>query len=270
MISKSIDRYKSGVYKITNLINNKAYIGSSINVYNRKHTHINKLKNNNHHCKHLQNAYNKYGKDNFLFEIIEYCENITEREQYYIDLIKPEYNKRLVAQNNKGLIVSNQTKKKISDTLKENYKNGLIAYNQSHRQKEVEQYDLQGNYIRTFKNPKDAELYIGAILGKISSCCNLKNGVVKGFQWKYKDSNKIISIGKPSSNIKSIKVTNIINNKVKIFNSLNDCKEYFNKGIHKLIGKNKIYKGKYKFEYHDLYKSDELMESLEVGNHEPS
>ena len=75
-----------GVYKITNIITNKFYIGSSNNIQERIKTHFRGLKNNRHPNKHLQSSYNKYGKDNFIVDILEECQDIIAREQYYIDI----------------------------------------------------------------------------------------------------------------------------------------------------------------------------------------
>ena len=75
-----------GVYKITNIITNKFYIGSSNNIQERIKTHFRELKNNRHLNKHLQSSYNKYGKDNFIVDILEECQDIIAREQYYIDI----------------------------------------------------------------------------------------------------------------------------------------------------------------------------------------
>ena len=49
---------------------------------------------NRHHSGHLQNAWNKYGADNFKFEILEYCteEIMLDKEQEYLDKLKPAYN----------------------------------------------------------------------------------------------------------------------------------------------------------------------------------
>lgn len=84
----------SGIYKISNLINKKIYIGSSCNLQKRKTSHFNNLLKNKHHSMYLQRAYNKYGKDSFIFEVIEFCtkESLKNREQFYIDNLKPEYN----------------------------------------------------------------------------------------------------------------------------------------------------------------------------------
>lgn len=78
----------SGVYKITNIVNGKLYVGSSKNIYQRWKNHKNMLKRNEYHSQHLQAAWNKYGEDKFIFEIIEECKesNLLIREQYYIDL----------------------------------------------------------------------------------------------------------------------------------------------------------------------------------------
>lgn len=80
----------AGIYKITNLIDNKFYIGSSKNIYKRWNQHKTDLKNNKHHNSRLQNAYNKYGKENFIYEILENVdlENLIDKEQQYIDELK--------------------------------------------------------------------------------------------------------------------------------------------------------------------------------------
>lgn len=79
---------KSGIYRIINKVNDKMYIGSSYNLEKRLASHISMLINNKHHSIHLQNAYNKYGDDNFDFEVLEECERefLLDREQYYLNL----------------------------------------------------------------------------------------------------------------------------------------------------------------------------------------
>ena len=65
-----------GVYKITNLVNGKVYIGSSVNIKSRKWKHFYSLSHNKHQNQHLQRAYNKYGKENFSFEILKHIDFI--------------------------------------------------------------------------------------------------------------------------------------------------------------------------------------------------
>ena len=57
-----------GIYKIECIANNKVYIGQSINIKRRLYDHKTRLRKGTHKNKHLQNAWNKYGEDNFTFE----------------------------------------------------------------------------------------------------------------------------------------------------------------------------------------------------------
>lgn len=81
--------YQSGIYQIENLINEKIYIGSAVNLIRREYEHFKDLKYNHHGNKYLQDSYNIHGKDNFIFEIIEYVKEkskLIEREQHYLDI----------------------------------------------------------------------------------------------------------------------------------------------------------------------------------------
>ena len=73
-----------GIYKIINKINNKVYIGQSIDIDRRLKDHISGLNGNYGHNPHFQNAWNKYGEKNFEFEIVEDTNLLDEREIYYI------------------------------------------------------------------------------------------------------------------------------------------------------------------------------------------
>jgi group I intron endonuclease len=114
---------KSGIYKITNKINGRYYIGSSINIKNRWNEHKRTLKQNKHDNDFLQKSWNKHGEESFLFEIIEYVldlNKLLEREQYYLDLIihdkKISYNLCKTAGNMLGFKHSDETKKKMSNS----------------------------------------------------------------------------------------------------------------------------------------------------------
>ena len=76
-----------GIYKITNLKNNKVYIGQSTDIKSRWRNHKLELKNNTHRNSHLQNAFNKYGEDAFEFRILEetFEEDLDDAEEYWID-----------------------------------------------------------------------------------------------------------------------------------------------------------------------------------------
>lgn len=86
---------KTGVYKITNPVNNEFYIGSaSLSFAKRFRNHRRLLKFSKNPCSYLQKAYNKNKHVDFIFEILEVCnkEECIKREQSYLDELKPKYN----------------------------------------------------------------------------------------------------------------------------------------------------------------------------------
>lgn len=87
----------SGIYAIENVYNNKLYVGSSINIEKRWNRHRKDLVKNRHHNIFMQRSYLKYGDDCFVYFVLEYADivsrdTLNKQEQYWIDLIKPEYN----------------------------------------------------------------------------------------------------------------------------------------------------------------------------------
>lgn len=77
-----------GIYKITNKVNDKMYIGSSENIMKRWEQHINDLKGGFHHSYKLQKDWDKYGYKDFTFEILEilsYNDDLLKHEQDWID-----------------------------------------------------------------------------------------------------------------------------------------------------------------------------------------
>ena len=166
-----------GIYKITNIVNNKVYVGQSKDIESRWFQHMYALNHNWHDNRHLQNSWNKYGADKFTFSVIEECEldKLTEREQYWIDYYGginsantynakdadctgrlSEESKRKISESlmgnipwNKGLTVdtdervrqyvehgketfgghhSEETRKKISETIRQQHKDGHYDY----------------------------------------------------------------------------------------------------------------------------------------------
>jgi group I intron endonuclease len=80
----------SGIYSITNSVNGKTYYGSSKNIRVRWREHKKRLDSNKHENAHLQKAWNRYGKDSFIFTILEEfpISELQRVEQQYLDWIK--------------------------------------------------------------------------------------------------------------------------------------------------------------------------------------
>lgn len=116
-----------GIYRIINTKNNKIYIGSSVDIKKRKEKHFWMLKKGVHDNKFLQSSYDRDGKENFIFDIIEMCDkkDLVEKENYYILENKSNnmnfgYNLCLVSDNRKNKL-SNKTKIQLSKyNLKKN------------------------------------------------------------------------------------------------------------------------------------------------------
>jgi group I intron endonuclease len=112
-----------GIYIIQNLVNGKVYIGSSSNIRRRFSQHKSTLRHNTHKNRHLQNAWNKYGEENFEFIVIEhhsYPEKILMRENKCIRLYNPEYNNIRVNPEVR-FVHSEETKRKIGLKSKEKF-----------------------------------------------------------------------------------------------------------------------------------------------------
>lgn len=112
-----LDNFMFGIYKITNKINNKFYIGSATNVSKRWKRHVSDL-NKQIHCNyHLQRAWDKYGEENFVFEVIEEVlekSHLSDCEQHYLDMLNPEYNiLKDTGFSRTGILHTDETKKKM-------------------------------------------------------------------------------------------------------------------------------------------------------------
>jgi group I intron endonuclease len=79
-----------GIYSITNLADNKRYIGQSVNIKTRIGQHKSFLKYGKHKNLHLQHAFTKYGAGRFRFDVLCEClENeLDDQERYWIQYYK--------------------------------------------------------------------------------------------------------------------------------------------------------------------------------------
>jgi group I intron endonuclease len=218
---------KSGIYCIKNIVNGKKYIGSSIDVYKRRNRHFSELKNQKHKNIKLQYSYDKHGKDNFIFIVIELVEEKDElivMEQYYINNEKPEYNINLIANSSLGVKRSEETKEKIRQAnmglkhpdwrnkIKSEAQGGDKHWTKSKDfseesktkmsesqkklyengyispvKKTVLQYSTDMVFIKEWESGAEIERVLGIKRSSVSQCVK---GVIKtsgGFIWKYKN-----------------------------------------------------------------------------------
>lgn len=183
------------VYKITNKINGKIYIGKSKNIAIRFAKHIKIAETfleSDNHFQAIHGAIKKYGKENFILDTIEVCDenNINEKEIYWISFLKTQdkiygYNltsggdgatnrseesinkwrikmlgkkhsrehNRKISESNKGKIISQSVREKISKAnLGEN--NGM--FNKTHSTKTKEKM-IKSHGSRKFRKPLSEE-----------------------------------------------------------------------------------------------------------------
>lgn len=114
-----------GIYKITNKINGKFYIGQSNNIKRRFAEHLIEKHQPN---LSLKRAIKKYGRENFELIILEKMptatrEELNEREMYYIQKLKPQYNRTKGGSGVKGMYVSEETREKLRQAGKRQWNN---------------------------------------------------------------------------------------------------------------------------------------------------
>lgn len=195
-----------GIYKILNLKTKKYYIGSSKNISKREKCHFSRLKNNNHVNKHLQSSFNKYGIDNFKFEIVEEMniynkEKLLELEQHYIDIEKESnlYNLTYI------------TKGGGSDIL------SIPVY----------LLDLSGKIINKFTSISEAGRQINCGVNKQ---LNTKTIIKKSYRLVtcefFNENQKIINSWKNFSNVRNLKKENTINKRILLLEINNKIMEF--------------------------------------------
>jgi group I intron endonuclease len=116
-MGKRVYYIEFGIYSIENLINNKRYIGAG-KVKDRFNNHRSSLRRNKHKNEILQNEWNQFGENNFIFRILEECqkEELDEKETKYIELYKTQdsnfgYNITAGGPGTTGIFMTEERKK---------------------------------------------------------------------------------------------------------------------------------------------------------------
>lgn len=194
---------KCGVYQIVNRVNQKLYIGSSKNLYQRLRKHFKLLECNKHDNPKLQHAYNKYGLHNFYFQIIEYC---CEQQQYAIEQywINKFFGQNCYNINNDAIkppnlrgqkrIFSEQHKHNLSKAKKKFYKDNpqsLAQLSQSRKGKNMGGKHFHARPVicletkQVFDCIMDVERTLNIHHTCISDVCNRKRGCAGNYHWLY-------------------------------------------------------------------------------------
>jgi group I intron endonuclease len=111
----------SAIYAIVNQQTRDMYVGSAVAVNRRWSAHRRDLVRQSHYNTRLQRAYDKYGKEAFDWEIVQFVGDKTQlitREQFWMDFFKPAYNNRPIANSPLGTKASVETRAKMSAAAK--------------------------------------------------------------------------------------------------------------------------------------------------------
>ena len=211
------------IYKITNLINGKEYIGkTNLTIEDRFKQHIRDSKRKRFEKRPLYDAINKYGIENFIVEKVEQCKEdlLNEREQYWIDHYNTYHNgynatiggdgktiinyDEIIQLYSSGLTLveiankTNHDKEWISKILQSKgiTQEEIVKRAQDSQKRKISCYNKKTNeYIKTFNSVTEGSQWVknnnystDAVKGIISHVCQCANGIRKsayGFIWKY-------------------------------------------------------------------------------------
>lgn len=206
-----------GIYKITNLINMKFYIGLSNDIERRFMEHKTP-RNIIGKTTTLTKAFRKYGLENFRFEILEECkiEELAEREVYYIAKLKPQYNMNEGGKGNPGHKLSKELKAKLSQKAKEQWN----AKSEDDK-KFIKKVCLTGRKLGYMMSEETKEKLRKANLGKTQS---IETKI------KRSESNKQSLKGNKNGNKRVVCIDKVTLEVVKEFESLKQASEFY--GIH--------------------------------------
>lgn len=213
------------IYKITNLVNGKFYIGSTKGKLQRRiSAHLAKLRYDKHYNIHLQKSWNKYGENNFKFEILEnflFLETLSDKEnsiklrekelELFISL-NPDYNfNRVTTRGSLGRILTQEQKDNISkkgkdrkhtleskEIMRKKALGKIISQEQIDkirlktlgkpifRSRPIEVFNLKNELIAEYSFQGEAAKIMKIRKTSISNCCNNRRKTAGGYIFKFK------------------------------------------------------------------------------------
>ena len=234
------------IYKITNKVNNKVYIGQtnrSLEIRWREH----KSRAGCHYTSHLYSAMDKYGTDNFVFEGIEEAteELLDEREKFWIsyyDSSNPQkgYNLTIGGQGKRNYsaeIIRNlwDEGKSVGEIIQElgcdksTVREALLGHEgystheslsrRKNIRKGVNKYTLQGEFVAHYNSIIEAAENDESIATGISGCCRKAHAQAYGFQWRFDDDEPPKSLEKVKYGKRRIVQLSMDNQIIKTFES---------------------------------------------------
>lgn len=214
----------SYIYKITNDINNKIYIGkTNLSIDKRFKEHIRDSKKELKEQRPLYKAFNKYGIEHFKIEVIEECSpiNASIRESYWIDYFNSYHNGYNATKGGDGKNLFNHEEilnyllihpypvevaakfNCSSDLVRQiAQQNNIKVYNLGNEQlkkksKSIAQYTLNNVFIQNFQSFADAARWLkentnvtsslSSLRGQLSKATRSNNNIVCNYKWKLLD-----------------------------------------------------------------------------------
>lgn len=253
----------SGIYTITNQIDNKIYVGYTNNFRYRYTDHVNDLKGNRHCNTYLQNAWNKYGKENFLFEILVECPEhlLVSEEHYWATLLNThddKYGYNILPTNPEGQIkFTKEIVQKRQNTRRKRAEEKGYWFTEEWKQAARERETGKKQSAETIRKRLETFKKIGYVpkppsfKGKKLSEYQLKrlSEVHKGKKISEEQIKKTLETRRKNGWVRKVypekkpvarkaKIINLITNEVLEFNSLRDVSRFFGKYLnyaHKVI-----------------------------------
>lgn len=162
-------KHQGGVYKITNTVNGKCYIGRTMCFYRRSHHYIYDFNNQRSRQinEYLLRSMTKHGLDNFTFSVVEICEMdiVEDRELFWMEYFNStdrDFGYNLRKDKSGAMIVHDSTRKKISDRLKLEWDSGT---RDGHSEKLKASWDQRDRVAQSALMSKNLTKYVYVVQG---------------------------------------------------------------------------------------------------------